>query len=163
MGEIPLPHVFENTLVGADGWDSHPEIMNPSMESVDKIINDREEMLQENKGEGGDGSQQMWFMRDLNGEQFQGMLSIWTEVGWPHSPRDVTVLSFLNSDIVYFIDKGTLFDKSAVKNIVVRFLDGENILESLPFEAKTRDEASKSPKLRYCFIDEESAKLKTKI
>ena len=159
MGGTPLPHVFEDTLLSVDGWESNIEILNPSTESVDLAIADREDMLEKNSGVDGDGNQWMGFFRNLSGNQFETQLSVFTSVSYPKKPEDELVLSFLNSDVVYVLDKGTLFDKNAIKNIIVRFLDGDDMTQFLPFDAISKDSASK---YRFSVIDEASGKLNSK-
>ncbi|MDA8844013.1 hypothetical protein N9O19_06890 [Euryarchaeota archaeon] len=159
MGDATLPRVFENTLLSCDGWEFGDEILNPSTESIDLAINDREDMLRADADE--TAGQWMGFFRNLSGNHFQTYLSVWTE-NEPQKSWNSLVLSFLNLDIVYFLDNGTLFDRTAIKNIIVRFLDGDDITQFLPFEATTMDLAIKS-KYRYLLMDEATAKLNSRV
>ena len=156
MADTPIPHFFEGGYICADDWKEFRQFLNPSMESVNLVIEDRKDFLKEGGHESGGGFHTILVQRDLIGDDYQSRLLINTYTSRDSTihTKDKTILSFSNSEIIFVIDRGTIFDTNTLTNLIVRFLDGEELTESFPFKLIRKDDARNSPDLRHCFIDD---------
>ena len=164
MDESSLPHVYEGCKIWSDGQDVLPEMLNPSLSSVDMVIEDRikfvgdlaNDLPRDIKSSSGFYSHLIYVHRGLNVGRFNSSLKIETYIGkW--DTYDVVILFFLDSEMVYFINKATFFDHSALKNMIVRYLDGEDIIGSFPFELQDKQSAMEVPRLASLLQDDDLA------
>jgi hypothetical protein len=160
MDESPLPYIYEGCRIWSDGQDVLPEMLNPSLSSIDLVLEDRkkfvgdyvEDLPRDFPNETKRYGHWIGVYKDLNAGVFNSALKIETIIEeW--KTYDVVTLSSLDSEMVFFIDKGTFFDNSALKNLIVRFLDGEDIIQTFPFELQDKESAKENPRLANLLLD----------
>ena len=100
MADTPIPHFFEGGYISADDWKEFRQFLNPSMESVNLVIEDRKDFLKEGGHESGGGFHTILVQRDLIGDDYQSRLLIntYTSRDSTINTKDQTILSFSNSE-----------------------------------------------------------------
>ena len=152
-------HKFQDCMVDGDLWEFSGHIMNPTMEQVDLVIDDWGRMIRETSDDDGPIGC-MSFSRDPTKNNFQCLLCFCVEVPTPNNLNHHITLSFLDSEIVYVIKPEAFLDTDLIRDLVVKFLDGDDLLQSISFQKTEREEVTKSEHHYYLFINQRNSKIR---
>jgi hypothetical protein len=154
-------YLFEDCFISADLWEVFDEFLSPTAEVVDMIINDWDVMIMKSSEDDGPLGV-IAIYRDLVADTFQCALIVSTESpSNSKTPGQMITLSFLNSDLVYLLEPEVLLDKYAIKEMVIKFLDGDDLLQSISFQTSNKETLANMDAVFVQCITEENSKLPT--
>ena len=153
-------HKFQDCMVDGDLWEFFGHTLNPTMEQVDLVIDDWGRMIRETSDDDGPIGC-MSFSRDPTENNFQCNLSFVVEIPTPKNLNHHITLSFLDSEIVYVIKPEAFLDTDLTRDLVVKFLDGDDLLQSTSFQEADKEGLSKSEGVFSLYINSKSSKIPT--
>jgi hypothetical protein len=151
-------HKFQDCMVDGDLWEFSGHTLNPTMEQVDLAIDDWGRMIQNTSDEDGHLGI-MTFLRDPIGNNYQGALSFIVKPASTNNLNHHITMSFLDSEFVYVIKPDGFLDADLIRNLVVDFLEGNDLLQSISFQKTEREEVTKSEHHYYLCINQRNSKI----